>query len=68
MPDRPRARPSPELVAAQWRAKAAWHQQQAQRPVTEKISLLLEMQRQLHPILCQRRPPRAWERPWDIEP
>lgn len=68
MPGRSRARPSPDFVAAQWRAKAAWHKQQAQLPVKEKIRRLLEMQRQLYPIFRQRRPLREWERPWAIEP
>jgi hypothetical protein len=56
------------LVAAQWQGKAAWHKQQAQLPVKEKIRLLLEMQRQLYPIVRQCRPLREWERPWNIEP
>jgi hypothetical protein len=68
MSDRSRARASAELVAAQWQAKAAWHRQQARLPVKEKIRLLLEMQRQLYPIYCQRRPLREWEHPWAIEP
>ncbi len=68
MPGRRRARPSLEFVAAQWRGKAAWHKQQAQLPVKEKLRLLLEMQRQIYPIIRQRRPLRPWERPWSIEP
>ncbi len=68
MARRSRARPSSELVAAQWQGKVAWHKQQAQLPVKEKIHLLLEMQRQLYPIIRQCRPLREWERPWDIEP
>ncbi len=66
--DRRRARPSPQLVAAQWQAKSAWHRRRAQLPAQEKLRLLLEMQQQLYPILRQRRPLREWERPWAIEP
>ena len=62
-----RARPSPQLIAAQWQAKAAGHRRRAQLPTKEKLRLLLEMQQQLYPILCQRRSLREWERPWAIE-
>ena len=68
MPTRHRARPSPEFAAAQWQAKAAWHKQRARLPVKEKIRMLLEMQQQLYPVLCQRRRLREWERPWAVEP
>ena len=68
MPSRSRARPSPEFIEAQREAKAAWHRQRAQLPTKEKLRLLLEMQRLLHPVIRQRRPLREWERPWAIEP
>jgi hypothetical protein len=63
-----RARPAPGLVEAQKQAKARWRREMAARPPREKIALLLEMQRRLHPILQQRRTLHWWECPWDIEP
>jgi hypothetical protein len=63
-----RARPTPELVERQAQAKARWRREMAGRPLREKIGLLLEMQRRLHPILRRQRAMRWWERPWDIEP
>jgi len=63
-----RARPTPALLEAQARAKARWRREMAARPLREKIGLLLEMQRRLHPILRQRRAMQWWEQPWDIEP
>lgn len=62
------ARPSPELLVAQQRGKEAWRRLQANLPLKEKIRLLLELQRKVHPILRQRRPLRPWEHPWAIEP
>jgi hypothetical protein len=63
-----RPRPTPELLEAQRQAKARWRREMAARPLREKIRVLLEMQRQLYPILRQRRAMQWWEHPWDIEP
>jgi hypothetical protein len=63
-----RTRPTPEFLETQARAKERWRRQMAARPLREKIRLLLEMQRRLHPILQRRRTLQWWEQPWDIEP
>lgn len=63
-----RTRPTPEFLETQARAKARWRREMAARPLREKIELLLEMQRRLHPILQRRRALQWWERPWEIEP
>lgn len=62
------ARPSRELLDRQRKAKARWRKKMAARPFREKVALVLEMQRRLHPILAQRRALRWWELPWEIEP
>jgi hypothetical protein len=48
--------------------KAAWHRVQASLPIREKVRILLELQRQVLPLLAKQRPLRAWERPWPVEP
>ena len=48
--------------------KAAWHRAQASLPVREKVRILLQLQKQDLPFLQKRRPLRAWEKPWPIEP
>ncbi len=68
MESRSRPRPSPELIEGQREAKVLWHRRRAQLPIREKIRLLLDMQRNVYPIICQRREPRPWERPWIIDP
>ena len=60
--------PAPDLVAAQSHGKEVWRRQQAQLPLQEKIRLLLDLQRKLHPLLRQRRTMRPWEHPWEIDP
>ena len=49
-------------------SKAAWHRAQASLPIREKVRILLELQRQDHPLLEKQRPLRAWEKPWPVEP
>lgn len=63
-----RTRPDAAFVQAQWDAQARAHRIAAARPLKEKIATLLAMQRQLLPVLRQRRALREWERPWEIEP
>jgi hypothetical protein len=54
----------PDLIES----KAAWHRVQASLPIREKVRILLELQRQDLPLLSKRRPLRAWEKPWPVEP
>lgn len=56
------------LVERLFRAKAEWHQRQARLPVKEKVRILLELQRQDHPLLKRHRRLEWWEKPWTIEP
>jgi hypothetical protein len=46
----------------------AWHRAQARLPLSEKVRILLELQRQELPLIARQRPLRPWERPWDVEP
>ena len=55
---------SPDLIES----KEAWHRAQAALPIREKVRILLELQRQDLPLLERRRPLRAWEKPWPVEP
>lgn len=59
------ARTSMERV---FERKAAWHREQAQRPLEEKVSILLELQRQDLVCIRRLRPLRSWERPWPVTP
>ena len=64
---RERARPTKQLLDTQARGKAAWRREMKCRPFREKVALVVEMQRRLHPILSRRRTMRPWERPWEVE-
>ena len=57
-----------DRVADLFHAKAEWHRGQARLPVKEKVRILLELQRQGHPLLKRRRPLEWWEEPWPVEP
>jgi hypothetical protein len=61
--DRPR-----DGIAEMLARKREWHRAQAQRPLKEKVRILLQLQRQELPLIARLRPLRPWERPWDIEP
>jgi len=63
-----RAGSSEDLVAALFCSKAEWHRTQARTPIKEKVRILLELQRQDHPLLKRHRRLEWWERPWEIEP
>ena len=49
-------------------AKAEWHRQQAQKPIKEKVRILLELQRQDLPLIRRHRQLEWWERPWPVSP
>ena len=51
-----------------WAGKRGWHAQQAGLPLREKFRILLELQRQDHPILEARGALEPWQTPWAIEP
>lgn len=58
----------PTTIVALFARKRDWHRRQAQRPLEEKVRILLELQRQEFPLLARQRQMRSWERPWDITP
>ena len=53
----------PEEVQNLLERKRAWHGAQAVAPLQEKVSVLLELQRQNLPLIAHQRPLRPWERP-----
>ena len=59
---------SEDLVTALFRAKAEWHRAQSRLPIKEKVRILLELQRQDHPLLQRHRRLEWWEEPWTITP
>ena len=59
-------RPAPNEAA--YRAKAVWHKQQAELTITEKVRILLELQRRDYELLKRHRQLDWWEKPWDIDP
>lgn len=62
------ARPSAELLAALREGKEALRRRRIALPLREKVRQVLALQRLEYPLLIRRRAPRAWERPWDVEP
>jgi len=65
---RPRQRPSEELLAALRRAKADLHEEHRERRLSDKVRMVLELQRICLPLIARQRPLRPWERPWTVEP
>ena len=63
-----RQRQAHEEVARMFHAKNEWHRRQAALPITEKVRILLELQRQDYPLIRRRRTMAWWEAPWLIEP
>lgn len=57
-----------ELRERAFAEKRAWHRTEAARSPVEKIALLLELQREILPILRARRALAPHERPWTIRP
>jgi hypothetical protein len=49
-------------------AKVAWHRRQARLPITEKVHILLELQRRDYELLKRHHALKSWERPWEIDP
>ena len=64
----PRARPSDELLTALHRAKAELHEEHRERRLSDKVRIVLELQRICLPLIARHRPLRPWERPWGVEP
>jgi hypothetical protein len=62
--EKPQSDPNEALYAT----KVAWHRRQARLPITEKVRILLELQRRDYELLKRHRPLKSWERPWEIEP
>jgi len=47
--------------------KKRWHEENARLPLEEKVRQLLQLQREVLPLIAERRPLKWWEKPWDIE-
>ncbi len=56
------------LVETQIRSKMEWRRKMGALPFREKVSIVIEMQRRLAPIIAQRRPLQWRECPWEIDP
>ena len=63
-----RSRPIENHVADLFRAKTEGHRRQARLPLKEKVGILLELQRQDHPLLQRHRQLEWWEEPWPVAP
>jgi hypothetical protein len=58
-------RPGIELLL---RRKREWHRQLANRPLRERVQVLIDLQHQELPLLERQRPLRRLERPWEVTP
>jgi len=57
-----------ELRERAFAEKRAWHIAEASKSPVEKVAILLQLQREILPILRSRRPLAPHERPWTIRP
>ncbi len=60
-----RARPTPEWLEAQRRAKERWHREAAALPFEEKIRQVIALQHRVYPIMKLKGRLAWWQRPWD---
>lgn len=63
-----RPHPSVELLEALREGKAALRRHREGLNLTEKVRVLLELQRVCYPLLSRHRQLAEWERPWAITP
>ena len=61
-------RPIEAEVQRLYDAKRAWHEQCSRLPLSEKVRILLDLQRQDLPLIARQRPLQWWEQPWEIRP
>jgi hypothetical protein len=66
--ERPGADRARELRERAFAEKDAWHRAEAAKSPVEKVAILLQLQREVLPILRARRPLAPHERPWPIRP
>ncbi len=59
--------PSPDLLAALRRGKAALHEAHRSLSPSEKVRLVIELQGVVLPLIARRRPLRYYERQWPAE-
>ena len=59
--------PPQALLERLWSGKAALHRRHASLLLPEKVRLVMELQRIVHPLIARQRPLQWWERPWEIE-
>ena len=60
--------PTEALLQQLWKGKAALHARHANLPLSEKVRLVIELQRIVLPLLARQRPLRSWEKAWEIDP
>ena len=60
--------PAEALLQQLWKGKAALHARHANLPLSEKVRLVIELQRIVLPLLARQRPLRSWEKAWEIDP
>ena len=60
--------PSSDLLQQLWKGKAALHARHATLPLSEKVRLVMELQRIVLPLIARQRPLRSWEKVWEIDP
>jgi hypothetical protein len=65
MSDQPSSTGPNEAIYA---SKVAWHRRQAALPITDKVRILLELQKRDYELLKRHRALKPWEWPWEIEP
>jgi len=58
-------RPTPELLAALRRGKAALRRERRALSLPEKVRAVIELQRTCLPLLARQRALRPWERVWE---
>ena len=60
--------PTDQLLEQLWNGKAALHCRHASLPLSEKVRLVIELQRIVLPLIARQRPLRPWEKVWEIDP
>jgi hypothetical protein len=64
MSSQPTSRPSPEVIDALRRGKKALHDAHRALSLSEKVKMVIELQRIALPLIARRRPLRYYERQW----
>lgn len=60
--------PAEALLQQLRKGKSALQARHASLPLSEKVRLVIELQRIVLPLLARQRPLRSWEKVWEIDP